>query len=115
MITVIDLDILNSTDDDLTDLLYVYIQEILMVLNTDKTEVLGCPTMTVNLEELVYDINLDESAIQKLILDKLSQYTSLYDNFDTQINVKFAKGTERDVCLIDFSINSEANFSLMIK
>ena len=115
MITVIDLDLLNSTDDDLTDLLSIYIQEILMVLNTDKTEVLGCPTMTVNLEELVYDMNLDESAIQKLVIEKISQYTSLYDNFDTQISVKFGKGTERDVCLIDFTIDSEANFSLMIK
>jgi len=115
MITVADLDILNDSESDLSDPLHIYIQEILMVLNTSKDEILGCPTMSLNLEELVYDMNLDEKAIKTMVTDRISQYTSLYYSFDTQINIAFSKGTDRDICVIDLSIDSETNFSLMIK
>lgn len=103
-------DVIDTQDD-----LSIYIQEIIMVLNTEPREIMGCTGMSVDLERLIYETKIDNQGLKREIESKIAQYTTLYDRFPTQVDVQFAKGNLRDICLIDIVINSEKMMSIVMK
>lgn len=111
----IDVDIINNNDED-TDPISQYINEIMMILNTEPHEVLGCSDMTIDLERFVFDTNVDGGTIEQLIRSKLQTFTTWYEIFETDVDVNFVHSDGgRDTCVIDFTINAQARFSVVVK
>ncbi len=99
--------------DTISDELSIYLQEIMLVLNSEPHEVLGCPDMSINLEYWMYDIQIESSKLQSLILEKIRDYCSMYQYFPTTVSASFSKGTLRDICLIDIVIQN-TSFKILV-
>ena len=112
---MLDINITNDDSIELSDPLHAYIQQIMMIINTSNDEVLGCSTMNLDLEHMIYETNVDGRNLSKMILRKIAEYTTYYNMFDTTVEVKFGKGTLRDVCLIDIIIDSQKRLGFVIK
>lgn len=100
---------------DINDNINKYVQEIVMILNTQPHEVMGCYNMPIDLERLVYETNVDNKQLEREILTKIRDFTTYYDMFPTEVSVKFAETEERDVCVIDVVINHSKKLSFMIR
>lgn len=83
------------------------ITQIETLLFTNKGEVLGEPNLGVNLEDLVYTLNYNESMINSLINQQINQYVPLAGKYNVQIETSFYKGTVRDIAQINISIDSK--------
>lgn len=95
----------------------MYVDQILMALNSELGSIMGAD-VTLDLENLVFEQGLDEASIRSQVLNVISNFCSLYDEFETAINVKFTSGEiqDRDICLIEISINrGEKSVAVLIK
>jgi len=103
-------------DDEfiISDPLRAYTEQIKMALETENGSILGSDNFF-DLEALVYEQNLSEIDIRNKVVETISGFCSLYENFSTDINVAFAKGTIRDICLIDVIIDSKKSIKVVIK
>ena len=57
--------------------LEIYVQQILMILNTSTDEIMGCSTLALDLERYVYETRINNTDLEKEILDKIRLYTTL--------------------------------------
>jgi len=98
----------NYRDDKLDELdpIKIYIQKIKMILFTSKGEIIGDSNFGVDLERLLFKKNLNNEQIKKEIQDQIGQYCSEYSTYDTLIDVKFYKFSNRDECEINIRINN---------
>jgi hypothetical protein len=110
----------NKTDkgylqDELTtsDPLRIYIEQIKMALESTSGNIMGADNYF-DLEDLVFEQNLDENQIRTSVRSTISGFCSLYDEFDTEINVRFAQGELRDHCMIDIKVNKENALKIII-
>jgi len=83
------------------------ITQIETTLFTRKTEVLGSPGFGCNLEDLVYSLNQNEFNIKQEITNQIRTYCPLATKYKVATNVKFFKGTVRDIAYIDITIDSK--------
>jgi hypothetical protein len=93
---------LNKLDEN--DPIMIYINQIKMVLSTE-TIVMGAKDLSIDLEKLIYETNIDNLNLEKRIFSKIEQYCSLFQDYPTSVRVQYFKGEERDICLIDILIN----------
>ena len=99
----------------ITEELEIYVQQILMILNTSTDEIMGCSALALDLERYVYETRINNADLEKEILDKIRLYTTFYDMFTTDVSVNFMKGEHRDICVIDVSIDKTKMFSVVLK
>jgi len=93
---------INQIDED--DPLKIYLQQLKLVLSND-TPVIGATDMMSFLEEYIYEFELDTKEITTKIHELINTYCSLSTVFKTSVNVRFLKGTLRDVCIVDITVN----------
>lgn len=110
----------NKTDkgylqDELitTDPVRIYIEQIKMALESSTGTILGADNFF-DLEELVFEQNLNENQIRESVRSAISNFCSFYEDFDTTINVKFAQGELRDHCMVDIKVNNENVLKIII-
>ncbi len=104
--------------DDVIDVhspIQIYLQEIRNILGGDDSSVMGAIDMTVDLEALIYDMELDEGKLKQKILSSLMKYSLSFYKFSTEINISFFRGDVRDICTIDFSIDNIPRLQFSIK
>lgn len=87
------------------DILEQYLQQIEVLLFTRKGEVLGEHTLGADIEDLIYGLNLSEAPIKTAIMDQIVTFCPLHTVFRTDVIVRFYKGTERDIGVIDIIVN----------
>jgi len=91
---------------ELNSELAIYIQQLKILFGTEIGEVLGAQDLSLNLEEYVWETNVDAKQLQELIQLQIHKYCTYAPKFRTDINVSFLEGEIRDVCIIDILINS---------
>jgi len=92
----------------------IYIEQIKMALQSDTGSIMGSDDFF-DLEELVFEQNLNEKQIQDKVRQTISHFCSFYESFDTEIDVRFTKGEVRDICLVNITINKEHTLNLLIQ
>lgn len=96
------------------DILEQYLQQIEVLLFTRKGDVLGEHTLGCDIEDLIYGLNLSEAPIKTAINDQIITFCSLHTIFKTEVSVKFYKGTERDIGVIDIIVNDNVTAGIII-
>lgn len=91
------------------------ISQIKMMLFTNRGEVLGAPDFGANLEEMLFTFNLNEFSLKQMLNDQTLKFIPMSINYQVEYDVKFAKGTVRDICLIDIFINNRPAFGVMLR
>lgn len=94
--------------------LEIYVEQIKMFFETSEGQIMNFEA-TMDLEDLIFEKNLDEALLTQKIRGGLANFCSLYEDFGTEINLFFAEGEERDICLISITIDGVSNLSYLIK
>jgi len=92
----------------------ILIAQVKMIINTRKGEVLGDPNFGANLEDLLFTFNLNQYSINSILTDQIKMYCPLGDKYAISFQVNFAKGTVRDICVIDVVINGTPYFGVAV-
>ena len=95
--------------------LETYVEKIKMILNTTKGEVLGFPNFGTNLENLIFETDVDENALRNEIFYQINEHCAEADFFETDVKVSFLRGTVRDIAVIDIIIENEKLITALIK
>ena len=102
---------LLHTDDEV-EILIGMIKQCMM---TKPGEVLGDPYFGIDLEGLLFDLNVDQLSLERAIRLHLLTYVSLASSkFDVDFKVGFFKGETRDACVIDFAIKGSPILGIKI-
>ena len=88
-----------------------------MILGTKPGDVLGSPTMGINLKQYLFIYTLDTNAIKQQIVEHLNNYV-YYDaqKYDVEIDVKYGKDADlgTDYAVIDIAINQVKVLGVMV-
>jgi hypothetical protein len=79
--------------------------QIEMILFTQKTEVLGSHGFGSDLETLIFETNLSASTIENVIIEQIRAYCDLANTYNVQAVCQFYKGVDRDLAVLDISID----------
>ena len=106
----------NYKEDQLevTDPLEACVGKIKMMIFTGKGEVLGDPSFGLDLESLIYDMNLSESALRKEVQNNIRVYIPEFEKLGGTYELKFYLGTNRDIATLDFKFNSNSGLSPIV-
>lgn len=101
-----------ETEDEIE----IIIGMIKSIMLTTPGEVLGDPSYGVDLEGLVFDTNLNESALSQIISKQLFTYCTfmLDPKYKIDFTLGFFKGEGRDACLIEFAINKSPILGIQV-
>jgi phage baseplate assembly protein W len=83
------------------------ITQIENTLFTNRAEVLGSPEFGCNLEDLVYSLGLNEQQIKSTIDSQLQEYCPLAQKYNVESEIRFFRGTVRDIAYVDITIDSK--------
>ena len=91
------------------------ISQIKMILFTRPGEVLGAPDFGIALEDQLFVFNVNEYTLRSMLFDQLIKFVPLSEKYHVKFDVSFARGTVRDICLIDVRINGNPMFGVLVK
>lgn len=78
-------------------------------------EVLGDPYFGIDLEGLIFDLEVDEKTLNRAIELHLITYVPLASSlFNVDFKIGFFKGETRDACVIDFAIKGNPILGIKI-
>ena len=98
--------------DDQVEILIGMIKNCMM---TSPGEVLGDPYFGIDLEGLIFDLEVDQNTLNRAIDLHLFTYVPLaYSVFNVEFQVGFIKGENRDACIIDFAIKGNPILGIKI-
>lgn len=98
----------NSEQLEISDELSDLILKIENTLFSRKTEVLGDPNFGANIDDLIFSLVLNESAVENSIMTQISNYCVAGDGrFKVDVTVKFFATEERDGAFIDIFVNDQ--------
>lgn len=100
---------------EVTDELRMLVDQIRMILLTKPGEVLGAPDFGVALEDQLFTFSVNEYTLKSMLTDQVLKFCPLSDKYQVSFDVKFAKGTVRDICLIDTKINGSPVFGVLVR
>jgi hypothetical protein len=99
-------DVLETTDP-----IEICIGQIKMLLLTNKGEVLGDPGFGIGLDDLVFNLELSETSVQKEIDFQIQTYCTLFYDLGGYFKIEFFQGTLRDIANLYFFIPGYSNLS----
>jgi hypothetical protein len=84
----------------------MYVEQIRMAFESGIGEIMGSED-PIDLEQYVFEQNLNETEIAAKIRQGLGRFCSLYEDFKTEVEVFFSKGELRDTCLVVVTVNKQ--------
>lgn len=99
---------------DITDPIEICLGQLKMLLLTNKGEVLGDPKFGLNLDELVFSLDLSEKTLQDEINKNIIVYVPLFNQLGGYFTLQFFQGTQRDIAFLDFFIPSYGGQSPLV-
>jgi hypothetical protein len=104
----------NPYQIETTDPIEICIGQLKMLLLTNKGEVLGDPKFGLNLEDLLFNLNLSETSLKNEIDIFIGTYIPLFRTLGGTYELKFYQGTQRDIVTLDFMIPSDGGLSPVV-
>ncbi len=113
----------NAEDDDnfrddlleVSSTLETYLQQIRAVFTTEPGSVMGAVTMGLDLEAEVYEHQISDRVLETKIVESLQNFCTLYPQFETACRVRFGQGTERDIVVIEISVDGKPVFATQLR
>lgn len=88
------------------DLIYV-LQQIDLLFNTDKGDVLGDTGFGTNYDRYLYTLGVSNASLENKIMNDLNQLDLC--GFTTSVNVTIVEGTVRDIAYINITLSNNFN------
>jgi hypothetical protein len=100
---------------EINDEVDMLVSQIKMILYTKPGEILGAPDFGVALEDQLFVFNINEYALKSMLFAQVAKFVPLSEKYHIKFNVTFARGTVRDMCIIDVVINGNPMFGMLVK
>lgn len=91
------------------------ISKIRMILSTTPGQILGDINFGIGIEDLVFETRINKFELEDKIRDQLDMYVHETSEFSITPKVSFGKEETYDYCVIDFFINNQKIFGVLIK
>jgi hypothetical protein len=104
----------NPFQIETTDPVEICVGQLKMMLLSNKGEVLGDPRFGLNLEDLIFNLELSETSIRNELDLFLKTYIPLFQKLGGTYTLKFFAGTQRDIATLDFSIPANGGLSPVV-
>lgn len=105
----------NSNKLEVTDPIESLTGKIRMLLYTRPGEVLGQPTLGVDLEKNLFEVGVNNGELSSKILYQISKFIPEAGRYDINVNVSFVPGTVRDAAFVDIYIDGTRALGLFAK
>ena len=92
---------------ELSNELDVIIQQIDLLLFTNKGDVLMMPEFGCNLERYLFETSFNESAIKSIIMEQINNYIYLRGTYTVDVDVSFIKWDFNVAMVVDLKINNK--------
>ena len=99
---------------EITDELDAIIQQVDLLLFTNKGDVLLMPEFGCNLEQYLFETSWSETSIKEMILDQIRTYIYLDGKIQVDVNVSFVKWDYNVAMLVDLIINNKKTASYLV-
>jgi len=91
------------------------IAKIKMILGTRQGQLLGDINFGVSIEDLVFETKINKFDLENKIRNQIFQYISETANYKIEPIISFGKAEGYDYCVLDFLINDNKVFGVLIK
>lgn len=91
------------------DALSAAIQELDMLMGTEKTQLIGNPQYGLNMEEFLWDLSPSENTIKEHVITAITTYTYWMKQFPYEIEVSSEPGTIHSIYTIKIIIKDIDN------
>jgi hypothetical protein len=91
------------------------ISKIKVILGTKQGQLLGDVNFGVSIEDLVFQTRINKFELEKKIRNQIYQYIDETAKYKIDLSVSFGKAEGYDYCIIDFLINGQKTFGIMVK
>jgi hypothetical protein len=98
-----------------SDEIEALLSQIRMILFTKQGDVLGSYNFGFNLEDKLFLFNLDGNEIKKKLLEAIYYYCPDANTYKVDLDVQFFRGTVRDACLIDITVDGRKSLGVLVK
>jgi hypothetical protein len=99
---------------DHTDAIESIVTKIKMILGTRQGEVLGDVNFGVGIEDLVFETRINKFELEEKIKKQVYQYISEASRYKIDPKVSFGKAQGYDYCVIDFFIDNNKVFGVLV-
>ena len=99
---------------ELTSELDVIIQQVDLLLFTNKGDVLMMPDFGCNLEQYLFETSFNESVIKSIIMDQINKYIFLRGTYTVDVDVSFIKWEYNVAMVVDLTINNKKVASYLV-
>lgn len=109
---------LNTTDAPIiVDVYDIFLQEIDILFETDSDEVLnsGGETQWASLKKLIFETGISEVTLVNELTSLINRECPSGEDIDWKLSIKFVRGTESDIGLIDLHIYDDRRFLIRDK
>lgn len=87
--------------------LEIFLQQLDMIMTTQKGSVLGDPEFGLSLDSYLWTLQGGSSTVKQEIQQQITKYTDLEDPIDYDIDVNFIAGEIWETILIDVTVQGE--------
>ena len=104
---------LNQTPATINNEIDLIKQQIELLFDTDKMEVLGSPEFGTHYEEFLYDLGMSAETIASKISADMNTL-SLF-GYSHEVKVDLYQGTENDIILVHIYLTKDDTYEMTIK
>jgi hypothetical protein len=91
---------------ELTSELDVIIQQVDLLLFTNKGDVLMMPDFGCDLERFLFETSVNESVVKSTIMDQINKYIYLKGSYIVDVDVSFVQWENNVAMIVDLNINN---------
>lgn len=103
-----------KTAIEISDELDEIIQQVDMILFTNKGDVLGMPEFGCNLGRYLFDTSYNEAQIKNIIMEQINSFIYLDGTYNVDVDVSFVKWTQNVAMIVDLNINNKKVASYLV-
>ncbi len=104
-----ELDFSLGNDLVITDALQAGLQELDMLMSTERTELIGNPTFGLNMEQFLWDLSPSASTIKSHITEAITNHTCWFNKFPYEVDVECEPGTERTIYTVKIIVKANSS------
>ena len=90
------------------------IQQVDMILFTNKGDVLCMPEFGCNLGRYLFDTTFNENHIKQIIMEQIRSFIYLDGSYNVDVDVKFVKWDFNVAMIVDLNINNKNVASYLV-
>ena len=99
---------------EITSELDEIIQQVDMILFTNKGDVLCMPDFGCNLERYLFETSFNETVIKNIIMDQIRSFIYLDGTYNVDVDVNFVKWDFNVAMIVDLNINNKKVASYLV-